>query len=150
MLCRATGNREIPLPDRVGHAAVEAGYKVRYFVGTELVDTLYRGLGDNSVGKVIESVLRGDVDLTRSVGPLDDNGAKLLFRFVAAAYERRSLAIASHWPFEQWGHFLPNETTAVSLLDRLIHHSILVVTDGESFRMKEALQRGGRTKLKTA
>ena len=58
MLCRATGYREVPLPYRAGHAAVEAGYKVRYLVGTELVDTLYRGLADNSVGKVIEAVLR--------------------------------------------------------------------------------------------
>lgn len=45
----------------LGHAAVEVGYKVRYFVATELVDALYRGLADNSVGKVIESVLRADV-----------------------------------------------------------------------------------------
>ena len=45
----------------LGHAAVEAGYKVRYFVATELVDSLYRGLADNSVGKVIESLLRADV-----------------------------------------------------------------------------------------
>jgi DNA replication protein DnaC len=129
---------------------VEAGYKVRYFVATDLVDSLYRGLADNSVGKVIESILRADVVICDEVGfaPLDDTGAQLLFRFVAAAYERRSLAIASHWPFEQWGHFLPNETTAVSLLDRLIHHSIVVVTDGESFRMREAHQRGGSPKLK--
>ncbi len=34
--------------------------------------------------------------------PLDDAGIQLLFR-LAAAYEGRSLAIASHWPFEQWG-----------------------------------------------
>ena len=45
----------------LGHAAVEAGYKVRYFVATELVESLYRGLADNSVGKVIESLLRADV-----------------------------------------------------------------------------------------
>ena len=77
---------------------------------------LYRGLADNSVGKVIESLLRADVVICDEVGfaPLDDTGAQLLFRFVAAAYERRSLAVASHWPFEQWGHFLPNETTAAS------------------------------------
>jgi DNA replication protein DnaC len=53
---------------------------------------------------------------------LDDIGAQLLFRFVAAAYERRSLGIGSHWPFESWGRFLPEHTTAVSLLDRLLHH----------------------------
>jgi predicted TIM-barrel fold metal-dependent hydrolase len=49
--------------------------------------------------------------------PLDDTGTQLLFRFVAAAYERRSLVIGSHWPFESWGKFLPEHTTAVSLLD---------------------------------
>ncbi len=49
--------------------------------------------------------------------PLDDTGAQLLFRVVAAAYERRALGIASHWPFESWGRFLPEHTTAVSLLD---------------------------------
>ena len=44
----------------LGHAAVDAGYKVRYFAAAELVESLYRGLADNSVGKVIESVLRAD------------------------------------------------------------------------------------------
>ncbi len=43
----------------------------------------------------------------------------------------------------QWGRFLPEQTTAVSLLDRLLHHSVVVLTDGESFRMREARQRGG-------
>src|ERR1044072_1584635 len=68
--------------------------------------------------------------------------AQLLFRLVSAAYERRSLAIGSHWPFEQWGRFLPEHTTAVSLLDRLLHHCHVVVTDGESYRMREAKTRG--------
>jgi DNA replication protein DnaC len=49
--------------------------------------------------------------------PLDDTVAQLLFRGVAAVYERRALGIASHWPFDQWGRFLPEHTTAVSLLD---------------------------------
>ena len=64
-------------------------------------------------------------------------------RYFAAAYEGRVLAIASYWPFEDWGRFLHNETTAVSLLDRLLHHSIVVVADGESFRMREARKKGG-------
>ena len=62
---------------------------------------------------------------------------------MAAAYQRRSLGIASHWPFNEWGHFLPDETTAVSLIDRLLHHAVVVVTAGESFRMREARTRGG-------
>ena len=133
----------------LGHHAVEVGRRVRYFTATELVETLYRGLADNSVGRVIEQILKADLILIDEIGfaPMDDTGAQLFFRIVAAAYERRSLGIGSHWPFEDWGRFLPEHTTAVSLLDRLLHHSVVVATSGESFRLKEARQRGGVQKL---
>jgi DNA replication protein DnaC len=129
-----------------GVRAVERGMKVRYLVAAELIETLYRGLADNTVGKVISQLLRHELILIDELGfaPLDDTGSQLLFRFVAAAYERRSLGVASHWPFEEWGHFLPVQTTAVSLLDRLLHHAVVVVTSGDSWRMKEARTRGPR------
>src|SRR5213079_3302019 len=102
-----------------GVAAVEAGHRVRYFTAAELVETLYRALADNSVGRVIDTLLRNELIIIDELGfaPLDDTGAQLLFRFVAAAYEQRALGIGSHWPFDQWGRFLPEHTTAVSLLD---------------------------------
>jgi DNA replication protein DnaC len=127
------------------HAAVAAGRRVRYFVATSLVETLYRGLADNSVGRIIDSLLRNDLVIIDDLGfaPLDSTGSQLLFRFVAAAYERRSLGIASHYPFDQWGRFLPDPTTAVALLDRLLHYAVVVVTSGESFRIRDARARGG-------
>ena len=129
----------------LGHRAVEAGKRVRYFSATELVETLYRGLADNSVGRVIEQILKADLVLIDEIGfaPMDDTGAQLFFRVVAAAYESKSLGVASHWPFEDWGRFLPEHTTAVSLLDRLLHHAVVVVTEGESFRMRQARSKGG-------
>ena len=129
----------------LGHAAVAAGFRVRYFTAAELVETLYRGLADNSVGRVIDNLLRADLVICDELGfaPLDANGSQLLFRFVAAAYERRSLGLASHWPFNEWGRFLPDHATTVSMLDRLLHHASVVVTEGESFRMREAKTRGG-------
>ncbi len=125
-----------------------AGRRVRYFTAAELVETLYRAMADNSVGKMIETLLRFDLVIVDEVGfaPLDEVGTQLLFRFVAASYERRSLGVASHFGFDQWGHFLPEQTTAASLLDRLIHHSTIVVTAGESYRMREARKKGGGAK----
>ncbi len=129
-----------------GQRAVEQGSRVRYFAAADLVESLYRGLADNTVGKVIDQLLRADLVLVDELGfaPLDETGTQLLFRFVAAAYERRSLGIASHWPFEDWGHFLPVHTTAAALLDRLLHHAVVVVTAGESFRLQQARSRPGR------
>src|SRR5262249_22286881 len=72
-----------------GVRAVECGMKVRYLVAADLIETLYRGLADNTVGKVISQLLRNELLLIDELGfaPLDDTGSQLLFRFVAAAYE---------------------------------------------------------------
>jgi DNA replication protein DnaC len=131
----------------LGLAAVEHGHRVRYFTAADLVEALYRGPADNSVGRIIDHTLRHDLIIIDEIGfaPLDDTAAQLLFRLVAGAYERRSLAIGSHWPFDQWGRFLPEHTTAVSLLDRLLHHAHVVVTDSESYRMREARTKGAAT-----
>jgi DNA replication protein DnaC len=134
----------------LGVAAVHTGSRVRYFTAAELVETLYRAMADNSVGRVIDTLLRNDLIILDELGfaPLDDTGAQLLFRFVAAAYERRALGVGSHHPFEAWGRFLPEHTTAVSLLDRLLHHCHTVITDGESYRMREA-RSPGRSRPRT-
>jgi DNA replication protein DnaC len=131
-----------------GHAAVDAGMRVRYFAAADLVEALYRGVADNSVARQIDTLLRADLVIIDELGfaPLDLTGTQLLFRFVAAAYERRSLGIASHWPFDAWGRFLPEHTTAASLLDRLLHHAVVIITEGDSYRMREARTRGGRHK----
>jgi len=121
----------------LGRAAVTDGYKVRYFTAVELVEQLYRAVADNTVGKTIEQICRNELIIIDEIGfaPLDHTGCQLLFRLVAAAYEHRSIAIGSHNPFEQWGRFLPDQPTAVSLLDRLCHHAHIITTTGDSYRL---------------
>lgn len=129
----------------LGRAAVEAGHRVRYFTAIELVEHLYRAVADNTVGRAIEQVCRNDLIVVDEVGfaPLDHTGCQLMFRLIAAAYERRSVAIASHSPFEAWGRFLPDQPTAVSLLDRLCHHAHIITTTGDSYRLTHRTTRGG-------
>ena len=54
---------------------------------------------------------------------------------ITAVYEHRSIAIGSHSPFNDWGRFLPDQPTAVSLLDRLCHHAHIITTTGDSYRL---------------
>lgn len=131
----------------LGRSAVETGYRVRYYTAIELVETLWRALADNTVGKTIEAICRHQLIIIDEIGfaPLDHTGCQLLFRLVSAAYEKRSLAIASHSPFEDWGRFLPDQPTAVSLLDRLCHHAHIITTSGQSYRLTHRTTRGGAT-----
>ena len=130
----------------LGRSAVEAGYKVRYFTAVEVVEHLWRAVADNTVGRAIEQVCRNELILIDEIGfaPLDHTGCQLMFRLIAAAYERRSVAIASHSPFESWGRFLPDQPTAVSLLDRLCHHAHIITTTGDSYRLTHRTT-GGET-----
>ncbi len=88
----------------LGETATSAALRVRD-VAAALVEALYRGLADNSGGRFIGGLLRADLAIIdeRGFAPPDATGSQLLFRFVAAADEGRSLGIASHWPFEDWG-----------------------------------------------
>ncbi len=58
-----------------------------------------------------------------------------------AACECRSVGVASHWPFEPWGRFLPEHATAVALLEHLLHHNVTVVTSGDRGAEMVAAQR---------
>jgi DNA replication protein DnaC len=129
----------------LGRAAVTAGHRARYFTAVELIEHLWRAVADNTVGRAVKAVCRNDLIIIDEIGfaPLDHTGCQLLFRLIAAAYERRSVAIASHSPFDQWGKFLPDQPTAVSLLDRLCHHAHIITTTGDSYRLRHRSTGGG-------
>ena len=129
----------------LGHHAIEVGRRVRCFTATQLVETLYRGLADDSVGRVIEQILKADLILIDEIGfaPMDNNGAQLFFRIVAAAYERRSLGIGSHSPSGEPDGSCPSTPQPSACSIDSSTTGVVVATSGESFRLKEARQRGG-------
>jgi DNA replication protein DnaC len=134
------GTGKTHLAIALSRAGVDAGHRVRYFRSDVLVEQLYRGLADNTVSKVVDSILRADLVVIDELGftPLDLVGANHLFRFISAAYETRSLVVTSNWEFEQWTNFLPDVTAASAILDRILHHCEVVVLNGDSYRLRQA------------
>ena len=128
------------LAQALGRAAITAGAKVRFFQADQLIEALYRGLADNTVGRLIERLLRHDFIVIDDLGftALDRVAADHLFRFIAAAYEQRSIAITTNIDFEHWTQFLPDAATATAILDRFLHHCHVIALDGESYRLREA------------
>jgi DNA replication protein DnaC len=141
-LCLAgpAGTGKSHLSESLGRAACEAGHRVRFFAADDLTEALYRGLADNTVGRLIGGLLRNDLVIIDDLGftSMDRVAAEHLFRFVSAAYEKRSLIVSTNVEFERWTRFLPDETVATAILDRLLHHCHVVRLSGESFRLREA------------
>ena len=66
------------------------------------------------------------------------------FDIVNRRYELKSTIVTTNRPFAEWGEVFPNAACVVSIVDRLVHHSEILVIEGESYRMKEAKERAGR------
>ena len=73
--------------------------------------------------------------------PVDKTGANLLFQLLAKRYERNSTIVTSNQQFSKWGEVLSDSTLASAILDRLLHHSYVFNITGNSYRIKDKLQK---------
>ena len=53
----------------------------------------------------------------------------------------KPVIITTNKPFAEWGETFPNATCVVTLVDRLVHRSEIVVVAGKSFRLKESKEQ---------
>ena len=73
---------------------------------------------------------------------ISENAAELLQTIVHQRYKlRRSIVLTSNRVVQDWGKYLGDNTTATTILDRLMHRSHLLEFEGKSYRLKEAASR---------
>jgi DNA replication protein DnaC len=71
----------------------------------------------------------------------DQAETSVLFKLIAARYERRSLLIAANQPFDEWGKIFTDKTMTLAAIERLVHHATILETNDESYRRKAAHKR---------
>ena len=69
--------------------------------------------------------------------PIDNDSANLFFQLIARRYEKNSTIITTNMPFSKWGEIFGSVTLANAVLDRLLHHSIVISIKGPSYRLKD-------------
>lgn len=72
--------------------------------------------------------------------------ADRLYEVVNRRYEQgKSIVVTTNRAFQEWAELFPNATCIVPLVERLVHKSDIIDIDGDSYRLKEARERTGRT-----
>lgn len=82
-----------------------------------------------------------------SVIVLDDLGyvkksdaeTHVLFELIAHRYETGSIIITSNQPFGEWDKIFTDPSMAVAAIDRVVHHSVIIEIQSESYRKRQAL-----------
>jgi DNA replication protein DnaC len=138
------GTGKSHLLEALGHHAIDQGLAVAWFSVEDLGTLIRRHRVDDTVSKAFAALTAVPLTIVDDIGllPVSADAAEGLYRLVDAAYERRSLAISTNLHpsgFDQ----LTDKTIASALVDRLMHHAHVVVTEGESVRLADALAGKG-------
>ncbi len=138
------------LAQNIVHHAVLQGYTALFIDAAQMLGDLSAQDGDNALRRRIKHYAQPQVLVIDELGYLSygNRHADLLFEIVNRRYEEKSTIITTNRPFSEWGEVFPNASCVVSLVDRLIHHSEIIVLEGESYRMKEAKERASQKKKK--
>lgn len=126
----------------LGVAAIGAGYKVRFVSAVTLAQELLQAQSEYRLPRYLKSWAAFDLVILDELGYLGlGPGGPLLFQFCAERYERGSLAITSNLDFSRWIEVFGDATLTSALLDRLTHHSHVLLFQGQSRRFRESRER---------
>jgi DNA replication protein DnaC len=130
--------------EALAHAVIDAGMRVSWFTLESLTATIGRAKVDASITRTIARICRSDLIVVDDIGmlPAGQDAAEAFYRVVDAAYERRSVAVTSNLHPSGFDTIMP-KTLATATVDRLLHHAHLVLTEGSSLRLAEAVAGKG-------
>ena len=128
----------------LGRAVVEAGHSVLFVTATALLAALSRAQVEGKLAEQISFYAKPKLLVVDELGylPLEKQTAHLFFQLVSKRYERGSMLITTNQTITQWGHVFGDEMIAAAVLDRVLHHSHVLVIQGDSFRLRQKKRAG--------
>src|SRR6516164_5809252 len=63
---------------------------------------------------------------------------EVLFTLLAERYGRGSVCLTSNLPFSKWEQVFKDPMTTAAVIDRLVHHSVIIELSGPSYRAEAA------------
>lgn len=121
-----------------------------YFTSTHrLVERLLVAKQRLELEKELKKLDRFDVVVLDDIGYVQQSREEMevLFTFLAQRYERRSLIITSNLVFSEWDRIFKNPMTTAAAIDRLVHHSVILELNNESYRAQAAKNRRTKTSI---
>lgn len=137
------GTGKTHLATAIALKACESGKHVRFFTAASLANILLEKNGKGTLNSYLNTLKKVELMVIDEIGfvPLHKDAAELLFQVISDCYERRSLIITSNLEFSQWNTVFGDNRLTAALVDRLIHHSHIVIFSGESYRLTQSIQR---------
>jgi DNA replication protein DnaC len=139
------------IAQNIAHQAVLAGHSALFVTVSQMLLDLSAQESARSLDRRLRYYCnRIGLLVLDEVGYLsyDSRNADLLYQVVSRRYERKSLVLTTNLAFSQWPSIFPNATSAVALIDRVVHHAEIITIEGDSYRRRTAELAGTERKAK--
>ena len=133
----------------LGHAAVQAGYRTYYTTAAELVARCHRAALEGRWATTMRFYAGPRLLIVDELGylPLASEAAAALFQVVTQRYLKGSICLTTNLGIASWARaFGEDPMVAAAMLDRLLHRSVVLNIDGESYRMRTHRARAEATR----
>ena len=132
------GTGKSHLATALGVAAVKAGKSVYRCSLAEIIENLSKAEREGRLAEKLKFYARVSLMIIDEIGylPITTGGANLFFQLVNTRYEKGAMILTSNRGFAEWGDLFGDPVVATALLDRLLHHAVVIQIEGASYRLR--------------
>jgi DNA replication protein DnaC len=118
-------------------------YRCRYTTAADMLTELMAGRADDTFPGKLKNYTSPDILLIDELGfdrleQQDARNASLFFKVIDGRYCKGSTLITTNIDFRELGDYLGDPVVTTAIVDRMVHHSILINIQGPSWRMHES------------
>jgi DNA replication protein DnaC len=135
------GSGKSHLAAALGQSLVRKGHSILFARYDLLIQELLLAEQDRSLPKLLKKFARYEGLIIDDLGHINETNMEAtaaLFALIADRYEHGSIILTSNLPFSKWETIFKHAMTTVAVIDRLVHHSVVIELNIPSFRLEHA------------
>jgi DNA replication protein DnaC len=124
----------------LARASIEAGYRTYYTTAADLAARLHRSALEGRWATTMRFFCNPRLLIVDEVGylPMAAEAAAALFQVISQRYLKGSICLTTNLSVSNWGKvFADDQFVAAAMLDRLLHRSVVLNIQGDSYRMRQ-------------
>ncbi len=118
-------------------------YRCRYVTASCMLRDLLSGLADDSLEDKLKTYVRPDILLIDEIGfdrleQQSSRNASLFFKVIEGRYCKSTTILTTNIDFKRLGQYLDDPVVTAAMVDRMVHHAVIININGPSWRMHES------------
>ncbi len=123
--------------------ACQSLHRCRYTTAAAMLSDLLAGLADDSLELKLKAYTRPRILLIDELGfdRLEQESARnasLFFKVIDARYGKNSTWLTTNIDFKALGDYLGDPVVTTAIVDRMVHHAVIINIEGPSWRLHES------------